>query len=259
MNLTRFFHLVIIVSFLILCFSLTSYAFAAQGQSVERVFQHGNDLYGQGKYRQAIHVYAEIASEYGVSGPLLYNLGNSYAQLDQTGMAILNYERALRLSPGDSDIKGNLDLLRKNKGLFREELPWAKRIASALDLNQWTLLAGMLLMVFTLICLAGLRFKNGKQLRLWIGVFSLVFMFATLAGAVFQYRQLNSAVVIEDDARLLLSPFTQASSIGTIKEGRVVQYISKHGDFSLVEDQAGRSGWIETKEIALISKMRGNK
>ncbi len=255
MNLKRFFYLVIIVSFLLLCFSLTSYAFAGLGQSANSLFQQANDLYGNGKYRQAQKIYSRIAAEDGVSGPLLYNLANCYAQLGQPGLAILNYERALRLSPGDSDIRGNLDLIRKDKGLFQDEPSWDSRFASFLDLDQWTLLAGMLFVVFTLICLVGLRYHNGKHLRLWLGGFCLIFILAAGAGAIFQYRQLNDAVIIRDDARLLLSPFTNAASIGTLREGRIVRYIAKHGNFSLIEDQAGRNGWIQNTAIELIDSM----
>lgn len=252
MKLSGFFHIVILVSILLLFFSLTGYAFAAQGKPAETLFQHANNLYGQGSYSQARQIYSKIITEDGVSGPLLYNLGNCYARLGQTGMAILNYERALRLAPEDSDIRGNLDLLRKTQGLFREELPLEQRIISFFDLDQWTMLAGLFLIIFTVVCLVSLRFSNGRQLRHLLGTVSMVLFLATATGAVFQYRQLNQAVVISDDANLLLSPFIKAASLGTIREGRIVQFLSTHGQYSLVEDQTGRSGWIESKDIKLI-------
>ncbi len=251
--LTRFFHLVIIVSFLILFFSLTSYAFAAQGQTAEMLFQQANGMYGQGKYQQALTIYTKIARKDGFSGSLLYNTANCYAQLGRTGMAILDYERALRLSPSDSDIRGNLELIRKNQGLFQERQPLVKRVISLLDLDQWTLLAGLFFVFFTVLCLSGLRFSNGKQMRRWMGGVCLLFMLVASAGAALQYRRLDAAVVVGDNARLLLSPFPSASSVGSLREGRVVMYLSRHGNYSLVEDEAGRSGWIDTGDIAFIS------
>ncbi len=254
MKLTGFFHLMILVSLLVLVFSLTGYAFAAPGQSAEQLFQHGNDLYGRGDYQQALHVYGSIATEDGISGPLLYNMANCFAQLGQTGMAIVNYERALRLSPGDSDIRGNLNLIKKNQGLFQEQLPAVRRIIAFFDLDQWTMLAGIFFVTFTFVGLAGLRFSNGKHLRLWIGGISLLLFLLAATGTLLQYRQLDAAVIISDDVRLLLSPFPSASSIGSIREGRIVEYQSQHGNYSLVEDQAGRSGWIESKDIAFINQ-----
>jgi tetratricopeptide (TPR) repeat protein len=240
-----------VCAFFALFFSL-AVPTAAPAQSSEALFQQGNDLYGQGKYQEALHVYSRIIAENGFSGPLLSNLANCYAQTGRAGLAILNYERALRLSPGDSDSRGNLDLLRKNLGLFQEELPLARHAASLLNLDQWTLLAGVFLVLLTLINLAGLRFSNGKQVRRWLGGLCLVVLLAATAGAVSQYRQLDQAVVISNDAHLLLSPFPASSSVGVIAEGRIVSTLQQHGLYSLVEDQAGRTGWLEKDKIASI-------
>ncbi len=227
-------------------------ALAAPGQSAENLFQQGNTLYGQGNYQEALQIFNNIIAEDGFSGPLLYDLANCYAQSGQTGQAILNYKRAQYLSPRDSDIKGNLELLRKNQGLFQEDLPLTQRMVSLLNLDQWTLLAGLFFVLFTLSILLELRFSSGKYLQRWIGGFCLLGTVIAIMGAFSQYRQQDEAVVTGLDARLLLSPFPSAASVGTIQEGRVVYPTTRHGLFSLVEDQSGRTGWIETKAITSI-------
>jgi tetratricopeptide (TPR) repeat protein len=221
-------------------------------QSAETLFQQGNALYGQGKYLQALDVYSRIVEEYGVSGPLLYNLANCFAQTGRTGQAIVNYERALRLAPSDSDSKGNLELLRKNQGLFQEDVPLAQRLGSLLSLDQWAMLAALLYILFALINLINLRFSNGKIMRRWISGLCLLLMVTASAGAFFQSRQIHEAVVVGNDPRLLLSPFPAAAPIGTIQEGRIVHYLTKHGTYSLVEDETNRTGWVETQAIESI-------
>src|ERR1700727_796497 len=42
----------------------------------------------------------------------LYNLANSYARSGKPGLAVLSYERAALLAPGDSDINANLEYVR---------------------------------------------------------------------------------------------------------------------------------------------------
>ena len=252
MKLTRYALLLPTVCAVLLFFSLVAPT-AAPAQSAESLFQQGNDLYGQGKYQEALQIYSRIIAEDGFSAPLFSNLANCYAQTGRVGLAVLNYERALRLSPGDSDSRGNLDLLRKSQGLFQEELPLARRVASFLDLDQWTLLAGVFLVLLTLINLAGLRFSNGKQVRRWLGGLCLVVLLVASAGALSQYRQLAEAVVISNDAHLLLSPFPTSSSVGGITEGRIVSTLKRHGLYSLVEDQVGRTGWLETAAIVTIN------
>ena len=244
-----------ICPFLLLFGALTTpAALAAPAPSAaEALFQQGNDLYGQGKYHEALQMYTRIVAEAGFSGPLLYNLANCYAQTNQAGLAILNYQRALRLAPGDPDAQGNLDLLRKHLGLFQEELPWAQRLTALFDLDQWTLMGGVCLVLFTLVNLAGLRFATGTRWLRGLGGLCLLGMILAAAGIFTQYRQQAAAVVTSRDARLLLSPFPSAAAIETVKEGQVVVYQkTQHGSYSLVADQSGHTGWIETKAIAAI-------
>jgi tetratricopeptide (TPR) repeat protein len=235
-----------------LCPLLVSPTLADPGPSAETFFQQGNTLYGQGKYGQALDIYTRIIAEYGMSGPLLYNLANCYAQTGQIGQAIVNYERALRLSPGDSDSKGNLDLLRKNQGLFQDEVPLAHRLGSLLTFDQWTTLAALLYFLITLNNLIDLRLSSGKNMRRWVGGLSLLLLILAFAGALFQYRQMDEAVVTGNDTRLLLSPFPTASPVGTLQEGRIVHFLTKHGNYSQVEDETGRSGWVESNAIESI-------
>jgi tetratricopeptide (TPR) repeat protein len=227
---------------------------AKPAQSPQGLFQAGNDLYSQGNYQKAIEVYSQIIAMDGFSGPLLYNLANCYAQIGRTGPAIVNYERALRLSPGDSDARGNLDLLRKNNGLFQEDLPLGKRAASVFDLNQWTMIAALFFVLLTVLSLAGLLFSGGGHIRLWISVLFLFFIAIASVGACSQIRQLHMAVVTTGDAHLLLSPFPAASPVGTLQEGRLVYGEVKHGQFLLIEDETGRTGWVDSNAIEFIAQ-----
>ena len=63
--------------------------------------------YLRGNYHQAIKDYNEILKR-GVSADIYYNLGNSYYRTDNLTQAILAYERAYLLAPGDADIRFNL-------------------------------------------------------------------------------------------------------------------------------------------------------
>ena len=83
-----------------------------RGDSREGLFLQGNRLYEAGDYRKALESYAAIAAMGYESGPLYFNLGNCYYKLNETGQAILHYERAARLIPGDEDLEVNLSLAR---------------------------------------------------------------------------------------------------------------------------------------------------
>ena len=67
--------------------------------------------YAKGDYQQAAACYTELLKA-GESAELYYNLGNCEYRLGNITQSIIAYERALRLNPGDSDVRYNLQFLR---------------------------------------------------------------------------------------------------------------------------------------------------
>lgn len=235
----------LVLSFLII---LLTHAYAEVDDSR---FQAANNAYSQRNYAQAITLYEELIGEYGYSSGLLYNLAGSYAQSGQVGKAILNYERAARLSPSDPDILGNLQLVRSESGLFDTEPPLKKRLANLLPMHLWLLIIGVGLTGFTGILLAGLKTPISK--RLLLTSCSVTFLLTAVAGfaVITQQRGWQQWVVI-NQAPLLLSPFDGASSAGTLNAGRLVSPGKDHGAFLFITDSTGRSGWIHQTAIEPI-------
>ena len=79
------------------------------------LFNRANELYKNGQFAQSIEVYNQILASGYESGDLYYNLGNAEFRNGSLGNAILNYERALRLSPNDDDIRNSLEFARSKQ------------------------------------------------------------------------------------------------------------------------------------------------
>lgn len=227
--------------FLLLLLSQTLWA---GGQERERQFQEAIQAYGRGEYKVASQQFQALARD-GVSADLLFNLANSYAQAGESGRAILNYERARRLAPADSDIKGNLELIRKEKGLFQEEQSIGQRVITFFELNQWTGLAAISFFLFAIVLLLPLPPGLKRMPRYVAATLSLFSTAVAISGIIGQYQHWNDGVVIIQGARLRVSPFASAASVGTIQEGRLVRPGKSHGSYFLVEDETGRRGWLE--------------
>ncbi|MCJ7813377.1 tetratricopeptide repeat protein, partial [bacterium] len=73
-------------------------------------FHEANQLYQEGNYSAAVESYQNILDTGYDSGSIYYNMGNCYYKMQNIGYAILYYERAKRLIPGDEDLKLNLTL-----------------------------------------------------------------------------------------------------------------------------------------------------
>jgi hypothetical protein len=66
----------------------------------------------KGDYGAAAQAYTEVARATPGCGDLEYDLGTVAAQATQVGPAVLHLERALKLSPWDSDARQNLEKIR---------------------------------------------------------------------------------------------------------------------------------------------------
>lgn len=70
----------------------------------------GDVAYDRGNYKEAVERYEEILNT-NEDAVTYYNLGNAYYRLGELSKALVNYNRALVLSPNDDDIKANIDFV----------------------------------------------------------------------------------------------------------------------------------------------------
>jgi tetratricopeptide (TPR) repeat protein len=238
-----------IVIVLLAIFSLAATATSDTGN----LFTRANEAMGKGEYTTATELYEKLIQKSGYSADVLFNLAVSYEHSGQPGKAILNYERALRLSPTDSDIKGNLHLLRKKNGLYSREFSWSEKFFQLLNMDQWLLSGLVFLVIFSLLQLAvALQFPLSIVLKRTVSITCLFLITLSVAGALYRYPVYHAWVVTAEGSRLLLSPFDSSRSNGSIQAGRLVFPEKKHHEFTYIKDDTGRTGWIRSRDIEPI-------
>lgn len=85
--------------------------FVFANQDPEQLFSQANEMYKNKDFKKKAAEMYELVEKQDLSSPALYyNLGNSYFRLGNMPKAILNYERAKKLSPDDEDLKHNLKI-----------------------------------------------------------------------------------------------------------------------------------------------------
>ena len=97
--------------FLLLLLVSISIRTVAQGTQ-EDVLNKAAELYSNGKYKEALDEWMSIYNTGLHSGILDYNIGNASFKQNNIPGAILFYERALLLKPGDEDIQYNLQIAK---------------------------------------------------------------------------------------------------------------------------------------------------
>ena len=104
-----------VIGVFVFLFTLVAWG-AANGQEVSaQGYNEGNELYRQGDYFEAAARYENVLKQGIRNGFLYYNLGNAYFKAGEIGRSVLAYERALRLVPGDEDVRVNLRFVNAMK------------------------------------------------------------------------------------------------------------------------------------------------
>ena len=225
--------------------------------------KNADDEYKKGNYQQAIKDYEELLKK-GPSVELYYNLGNAYYRTDNMTRAVLNYERALLLSPGDDDIRFNLQMARSktiDKIAPKSEMffvTWYKTLVNFTSVDGWARSAIVCLSLALVLALCYL-FGGKPQMRK-IGFFgAVVFIAVFILSNVFAYEQKQiltkrtGAVVTAPSAPLKKTPVASSEHDAIIHEGSRVEIIDDTmKDWKQVELEDGREGWILSSQMERI-------
>lgn len=234
------------------------------GTSAKAVTKNNADTeYQKGNYQQAIRDYEEILKN-GESAEIYFNLGNAYYRTDNITKAVLNYERARLLSPGDDDINFNLQFARSktiDKITPQSEMffvTWYKSLVNFTSVDNWAK-TGILCIVMALLLV--LLYLFGPQLMLRkIGFFGgLAFFIIFLLSNLFAFQQKQAldnrtgAIIISPSVNIKKTPAKNSADQFVLHEGTRVDIIDKGmTDWRCIRVGDGREGWIETKAIEEI-------
>jgi tetratricopeptide (TPR) repeat protein len=222
-----------------------------------------DSLYAAEHYQQAAHSYEALLKQ-GVSSDLYYNLGNCYYRMDDMTRAVLNYERALLLSPGDRDVRLNLQMARSktiDKIVPESEMffvTWYHSLVNLMSVDGWARMALISLVAAIILALAYL-FSD----RIWLrklGFFAgLLFLVVFALSNLFAYQQKHQhaehrgAVVVTPSVGVKRTPDQQGKDGFVIHEGTRVNITDTSIKSWLgVRLDDGREGWIHASAVELI-------
>ncbi|WP_419174203.1 tetratricopeptide repeat protein [Desulfosediminicola sp.] len=220
----------------------------ATASSQNQKFQEANSFYSKGDFTTAITLYESLIAEHGYSPGVLYNLGNSYAQVGYPGRAILSYERALRLSPSNSDILGNLEKVQSENGLFTRDKSLGSRIANSLGINQWGMLILVALTAVSATVVGSLYLRISRRVMTSVCIGSALLILLSCISMISVRKNWFCSIMITSSP-LLISPFEGAAKVGTAREGRRVFPQNFHGSYVYVVSETGRTGWLLTSDV----------
>jgi len=224
----------------------------------EQVFQEAGRAYREGQYQAAYDGYQRLLRTERANGDLLYNLGNAAFRLNQTGRAILYYERARVLLPRDPDLAFNLGHAREQ---IRDVVPAP---ASFVVAAFFWLDSLKLAEIFWCFVAANVLFWGVMTARLFSRAewtYSLLFLllaFWLLAGISFglKWHRIGNddrAVILKAEVNVLAGPDIRDTVLFKLHEGTIVHLERSEEGWSLIRLSDGKRGWLRAEGAEKIA------
>lgn len=216
-----------------------------------------DSAYSKGNYQQAITIYQDLLKT-GVNADVYYNLGNAYYRSGDITQAVLAYERAHLLAPGDNDIRFNLQLASSktiDKIAPKSELffvTWYRSVVYMMSVDAWAYFAVAVLLAGCLFVLLYLFAQSMTMRKTGFAGFVVCTVFFLLSN-VFAYQQKqaleqrSAAIVTAPVVSVKSTPADSSTDVFVIHEGTKVEITDKSmkGWWS-VRLADGREGWMKT-------------
>lgn len=235
-------------------------AFGDSGTGItnpEAVFEEANKAYQNGEFHKAAELYRQLCDEGYLSGNLYYNLGNAYFKLGAKGLAVLNYERARRLIPGDADLKANLNYVLSGvqEGVSDWKYEFLKFLTGMAPVDQLAVYASIWFFGLAILIVLGILkpapFRNliEGELRKWwtgivIGCAIIFYIFGSLAALTFWDQSREQAVAVKAGA-VRFEPSKAATLYYNLAEGSRVLVLEEKEDWLKIKRVDGKRGWVE--------------
>ena len=233
------------------------------------ITEEARQAYAHEDYNRALQLWQQAVKQQGTSTDVYYNMGNAYYKLKDMGHAILCYERALALDPGNRDARYNLEFVRERAAIsedhgstyFADKL---SNVVCRLSSNTWAVWG-----IITLLLLMGgvALYVFADQLR-WrkLGFFGALTMLVlcVLCNVCAHYVYTRSTT--HDKAIVMAAPATLSTAPRVPKDTTEVAFTlgvgfkvtildsvaSKSDKWINVRTGDNRKAWINSSDIEII-------
>jgi tetratricopeptide (TPR) repeat protein len=227
------------------------------------LYKKANDQYKKAQYQDAIKSYSQILDGGYQAEAVYFNLGNTYFKLGDIPSALLYYEKAHKLAPGDDDVNFNIYFANSKTADKVEPEPeffvtqWWHSIMLSFSIGTLSVLiilcfimgSGLLILyLFThIISLKKLSFYIGIPL-LFAG---LIFIFIANRQEHY-FNEHHQAIIFSGSVNVRSGPGDQAAALFILHDGTKVNILDNNNGWIKVQLANGNEGWIQQSDVKEI-------
>lgn len=229
----------------------------------DKDFTTANNFFKNTEYSNALKYYKSIENSGFESEDLYKNIGNCYYKLDKIEMAILYYEKGLKLNPSNEDLEYNLKLCNSKIIDKIESVPefilfiWWKKWCNYLSSSQWVItnliFFGLLLLSIAIFVLSGTYSKK----KFWFLIALFFAISTTLTGftaynSYLKKNSKNTAILIAPSIDIKSSPDSKSKTIFILHKGTKITITDKLNEWVEIKIANGSKGWVTNNSFSII-------
>ena len=226
-------------------------------------YKQANEQYKKGQYQEAIKLYSQILGGGYQSEAVYFNLGNAYFKSGDVPSALLYYEKAHKLAPGDDDVNFNIYFANSKTTDKVEPAPeffvtqWWHSIILFFSLGTLSVLSILCFIVGSglLVVYLFINAVTLKKMSFFAGItllfLGLVFIFISNRQEHY-FNDHHQAIIFSGSVNVRSGPGDQAATLFVLHDGTKVSILDTNNGWIKVQLANGNEGWIEqsdTKEI----------
>ena len=232
-------------------------------QEPAALFNEANKYAENEEFSKAAETYQQLLKTGVQSAEIEYNLANTYLRMNELGEAILHYERAALLAPGDADIAQNLRLARERIESDIAPTPtffladtW-NGLQDSLSSGLWSVLFLLVLAAavggFILWQLGTERTRRKQGFFAGVGLLPVALILFLLASGKAR-KEYNSGLGIVMTNKVALHAGAEENSpvIRELREGMKVKVSDNINNWYKVKLVNGEEGWLAKDVFELI-------
>ena len=219
--------------------------------AAQRDFDHGVRAYASRQFISARTAFASAARQAPWAPDAWANLGTAAWSTGDTAIAVLGWQRALRLEPTAADVRERLQLAEATGFASIGFVPPVSStvvlwLGAALWVAAW-MIAALLVLRRSLPGRVGVR-----RLAYAVAIGGVLLVLAGLD--VDQRLAARNLIVIRSTSRLSSDPALVGETKGTAVIGEVARTLRRQGAWTLVSLDDEREGWIESSTLASLER-----
>ncbi len=250
-------HILKIGLLFVIAFVMTS---MTKAQSPEQLLIEANTLYNNNAYDSAAVVYESIINKGYSSATLYYNLGNTYYKLRNYPMAILYYEKSLKLDPNNEETQHNIEIANAFISDKIEAVPdlfiktWWNKLSNTFSANVWAVITLVTfgLLLITLYFYLTAKTRTIKKSMFFVGLILIIINICSFSISANKYDYLKTndeGIVMTSTITVKSSPSSTSVDLFVLHEGSKVKVLDTTDNWDKIKIANGSIGWIPSSSI----------